>query len=201
MPLCSRYVRIASCDLSSMLFPMAVCLLVSGPAPLARLVVRMAPAGEAAAQGRKRNADAPEFSEGCFVPLGKAFAALARGRPRASLRSQGGTGWGVRGGCPWECGDEVAAKRCISGYDWGVWRGSGVLAGCWRLRWTAGRFRGCWSMCGGHAYEVCGVLRAIVACRCGAWWVQRSLLHREPPGGGLRRLLRHHVDCLDGRLA
>lgn len=33
MPLCLRYARIASCDLSSMLFPMAVCLLVLGPAP------------------------------------------------------------------------------------------------------------------------------------------------------------------------
>ena len=51
MPLCLRYARIASCDLSSMLFPMAVCLLVLGPAPLARLVVRMTPAGKRQRKG------------------------------------------------------------------------------------------------------------------------------------------------------
>lgn len=166
MPLCLRYARIASCDLSSMLFPMAVCLLVSGPAPLACLAGRMAPAGEAAAQGRKRNADAPEFSEGRPVPIGKAFAALARGRPRASLRSQGGTGWGVRGGCPWECGDGVASRRCMPVCR-GVWRRRCALAGCCQFRWATGCLRGCSVMRGGHAHEVSRVLRAIVACPLG----------------------------------
>lgn len=46
MPLCFEYALIASCDLSSMPFPMAVCLPRAGARPLACLVVRMAPAGK-----------------------------------------------------------------------------------------------------------------------------------------------------------
>ena len=46
MSLCLRYAQIASCDLLSMLFPIAVCLLVLGPAPLVRLVGRTMPAGK-----------------------------------------------------------------------------------------------------------------------------------------------------------
>lgn len=176
MPLCSRYVRIASCDLSSMLFPMAVCLLVSGPAPLAGLVVRMAPAGEAAAQGRKRNADAPEFSEGCLVPLGKAFAALARGRPRASLRSQGGTGWGVRGGCPWDCGDEVLLRGV-------AYLGATGASGGGVVRWlVAVGFAGRRGVCVDAARLAVAMPMRCLGCfvpsrraRCGVWRLQCPL--------------------------
>ena len=47
--------------------------------------------------------------------LGKVFAALVRERPWASLRSQGETGKGVRGGFPWECDDETTVRCCALG--------------------------------------------------------------------------------------
>ena len=55
----------------------------------------MAPAGKRQRKGQKRNADAPEFSEGRPAAIGKVFAALALERPWASLRSQGETGCDV----------------------------------------------------------------------------------------------------------
>lgn len=90
MPLCSRYARIASCDLSSMLFPMAVCLLVLGPAPLARLVVRTAPAGKRQRKGESETRMRLSFPRGALClsekflrPLrasdrGRVFAPKAR---------------------------------------------------------------------------------------------------------------------------
>ena len=105
----------------------------------------------------------------------------------------------MRGGCPWECGDKVAAKRCISGYDWGVWRGSGVLAGYLSASLVTGCSSGCRATCGGHAHEVCGVLRAVVACPLGVWGL--GVRHGVVSGGGARRPLCHYSDCLDGRLA
>ena len=51
MPLCFEYALIASCDLSSMPFPMVVCLPRAGARPLARLVARMAPAGKRQCKG------------------------------------------------------------------------------------------------------------------------------------------------------
>lgn len=52
MPLCFKYARIALCDLSPMLFPVAVCLLVFDPAPpLVPLAGRMAPTDRCACKG------------------------------------------------------------------------------------------------------------------------------------------------------
>lgn len=109
MPLCSRYARIASCDLSSMLFPMAVCPLVLGPAPLANLVGRMAPAGKRRRKGGSETRMRLEFPKGRLRRSGKFSRPLCGsvcGRVCAPKARRGG---GVRGGCPWECADAVAA--------------------------------------------------------------------------------------------
>lgn len=88
MPLCFEYALIASCDLSSMPFPMAVCLPRAGARPPGAPCGADGACGQAAVQGAKRNADASEFSEGRLAPVGKVFAPLALERPWASLRSQ-----------------------------------------------------------------------------------------------------------------
>lgn len=77
--------------------------------------------GEAVAQVRKRNADAPEFSEGHPVPIGKVFAALALERPWSSLRSRGETGWARARRPP------VGMRR------WGLLRGVAYLGATGRL--------------------------------------------------------------------
>lgn len=118
MPLWLRYAPMASYDLSSMLFPMVVCLLVLGTTPPGAPCGADGACGKAAALGRKRSADGSEFSEGRPVPGVKVFAALALERPWSSLRSQGETGWGVRGGCPWDFGKEIATRCCVSGRNW-----------------------------------------------------------------------------------
>lgn len=45
--------------------------------------------------------------------VGKVFAALARERPWARLRSQGKTGWGVHGGARGNAAMGLAARRCV----------------------------------------------------------------------------------------
>lgn len=64
MPLCFKYALIAPCGLSSMLFPMAVCLSRAGARPLARLVVRMTPAGKRQRKGGSETRMRPSFPRG-----------------------------------------------------------------------------------------------------------------------------------------
>lgn len=71
------------------------------------------------------------------MPFGKVFAALARKRLRASLRSRGETGRGVRGGGAWECGGEVVVRCCVP-VHWGVW----WSVVCWLIAGGFARRRG-----------------------------------------------------------
>lgn len=149
MPLCFRYARIASCDLSSMLFPMAICLLVLGPAPLARLVVRMAPAGKRQCKGGSKTRmhlsfpGAPRASRKSFCgPCARATVG------ESSLPRRDGVGR-ARGGCPWECGDGACCevlRTCVPGVWWRCSRAGRLLSA---------------SQDGG----------ALLRMPCGAWWL------------------------------
>ena len=157
--------------------------------------------GEASAQGGKRNADAPEFSEWRPVLFGKVFAALARKRPWASLRSQGETGWGVlaeaaRGNAAMEF-----AVRCCASVRWGHALVEARCAG-WLLVGLAGR-RGA-RLDAVRCAMAMPVKRPGASCRRGVPVGMRgglSVRYGIVPGDGLRRLLCYHVDCSDGRLA
>ncbi len=92
-----------------------------------------------------------------------------------------------------------AARCCVPGRYWAVWRRSCALAGCCRPRCATGCLSGLRATCGGHAHGVPG---RPVPSRS-ARWLRGGLgvRHGIVPGGGLRRSLCPHVDCLDGRFA
>ena len=187
MPLCFRYARIASCDLSSMLFPMAVCLLVLAPAPLCAPCGADGSCGKAAVQGKKRNADALEFSEGCPLCLSEKFSrplrASDRGRAFAPKARRGGvcrealraralgrvvevrSRWPAAGGFAGRRSARLGAVQCATAMPM---RCPGCFVPSWRARW------GVWGL---------GVRHGVVS------------------GGGARRPLCHYSDRLDGRLA
>ena len=96
----------------------------------------------------------------------------------------------------WECGDEVATRRCVPG-------ALGRLVEVWYASWLLVASLGdgvlTWMPCGSHNREVSGALRAVMVpvVACGGLSVRYGIV----PGDGLRRLLCYHVDCSDGRLA
>lgn len=134
------------------------------------------------------------------MPVGKVFAALARKRPWASLRSQGETGWGVLA--------EAARGNAAMGLPRGVAYlvTTGASGGGEVRRLVAVGFAG------RRGARVDAARRAVtLPMRCPGRFVHRSLpaaVHGGPgvcydivSGVGLRRSLRHCFDCLDGKLA
>ena len=153
-----------------------------GARPLARLAGWMTPAGKRLCRVCRQNADALEFPEGSPAALRKVFAALARKRPWASLRSQGGVGWGsVRrqlvgmgrcGRCGVWCA--CALERVVE-----VWCAQGRVDSAGRRRSCAGDAR-------------CTAVMPVKCAGCFApWWRCSSVAWRPQcpfvivSGGGL----------------
>lgn len=142
----------------------------------------MTPAGKRLCRVCRQNADALEFPEGSPAALRKVFAALARKRPWASLRSQGGVGWGsVRrqlvgmgrcGRCGVWCA--CALERVVE-----VWCAQGRVDSAGRRRSCAGDAR-------------CTAVMPVKCAGCFApWWRCSSVAWRPQcpfvivSGGGL----------------
>lgn len=174
--------RSASCDLSSVLFLMTICLLVLGPAPWRALRGGWRLWASARVGGVGKTRMRWNFPKDRLRPFGKAFAALARKRPWASLRSQGGVGWGsmrrqlVGMGRCGRCGVwcACALERVVE-----VWCSQGRVD-------SAGRRRGC----AGDAR--CTAVMPVKCAGCFApWWRCSSVAWRPQcpfviiSGGGL----------------
>lgn len=114
MSLCFKYVWIASCDLSLMLFPIAVCLLVFGSASLARLWGGRCLQESECVRGRIEMRMRLSFPRGVCTPRESFYslcAEVSAGESAFPRRGRVGT---ARGGCPWECGDEACCEvLCI----------------------------------------------------------------------------------------
>lgn len=199
MSLCFKYTLIASCGLSSMFFPMTVCLSRAGARPLTRLVVRMTSAGKRQRKGGSETHMCPSFPRGALCPSEKVSRPLRwsdRGRVIAPKARRVGR---ALGGCLRDFSKEIAMRCCVPGRYWAVWRRSCALAGCCRPRCATGCLSGLRATCGGHAHGAPGCL---VPSRSARWLGGGlGIRHGIVPGGGLRRSFRHHVDRLDGRFA
>lgn len=176
-----------------------------------RPMARVSAAGARVRSGKPVRARVPARLPSRKRRVGSFPAPCGRRGFRALLRMQGRRGapmpggrQGARGRASAEvaCGNAAmrfAARCCVPGRYWAVWRRSCVLAGCCRPRCAMGCLSGLRATYGGHAH---GVLGRLVPSRS-ACWLHGGLGVRYGivPGGGLRRSLRHHVDRLDGRFA
>lgn len=111
MPLCFKYERIASCDLSSMLFPWLSASSCWGPPSWRALWCGWRLRESGSARGKSETRMRPSFPRGALC-LSEKFSRPLRASDRGRFAPKARRGKGVCGGFPWECGDETTARCC-----------------------------------------------------------------------------------------
>lgn len=169
MPLCFRRAPMASYDFSSMLFPMAVCLLVLGPTSSWRALWcgwRLRESGSV--RGKAKRGWARVF-RGAPCARRKSFRGpCARVTVvESSLPRRDGVGRARRlpvGFRQRDCYEVLCVWASL-----GAWKRSCALADCCLPRWATGCSRGCRTMCRGYAHEVPGCFVSSWRARCDTW--------------------------------